>query len=252
VRLTDKVAIITGAASGIGRACAIVFAGEGAKIIAADINDAGGQETVATIKSNGGEAVFVHTDVSLASDAENLIMVAEEKYGRIDILLNVAGILHSNIPIEEIDDAMWDKIYAVNVKGIFHTVKYAVPLMKAARSGTIINVASMGGINPRPGGSAYTSSKGAVITLTKEIALELMPYHIRVNCINPEGTDTAMALSIAPADADPVETRKEIISQIPLGRFIKPEEIAYAAVYLASDEALMLSGTHIDVNAGYI
>jgi 3-oxoacyl-[acyl-carrier protein] reductase len=252
MRLADKVAIITGAASGIGRACAIVFAKEGAKVVAADINDAGGTETVATIKSNSGEAAYVHTDVSRASEAENLIRVTKERYGRIDVLLNVAGIGHSFVPLEEIDEAEWDKVYGVNVKGIFHTMKYAIPLMKKARSGAIINVASMGGINPRPNGSAYTSSKGAVITLTKAVSLELSPYHVRVNCINPEGTDTGMVLDILPRDVDPVEARKELQSKIPLGRFIKPEEIAYAAVFLASDEALMLSGTQINVNAGII
>ena len=252
MRLADKVAIITGAASGIGQACAIIFAREGAKVVAADINDAGGEGTIATIKSNGGEAVFIHTDVSVASEAENLIKATKEKFGRIDILLNVAGILHNSIPIEEIDDSLWDKTFAVNVKGVFHTMKYAVPIMKEARSGAIVNVASMGGLQPRPGGTAYTSSKGAVITLTKAVATELLPYHVRANCINPEGTDTPMALKIAPEGADPDETRKEIISSFPFGRFIKPEEIAYAAVYLASDEALMLSGTYINVNAGFV
>jgi 3-oxoacyl-[acyl-carrier protein] reductase len=252
MRLADKIALITGAASGIGRACAVVFAGEGAKVVVADVDDEGGGETVNIIKSNGGEALFVHTDVSSAPEAENLIKTAVDKFGRIDVLLNVAGIMHDLLPLEDISEEVWDGIYAVNVKGIFHTMKYAVPLMKKARSGAIVNVASAGGINPRWGGSAYTSSKGAVITLTKAISLELSEYGVRANCINPEGTDTRLVLAIAEGSDDPEKTRQELISQIPLGRFIKPEEIAYAAVYLASDESLMLSGTHLNVNAGFI
>lgn len=250
MRLANKIAVITGTGAGIGRASAIMFAQEGAKVVAADINDEGGEETITRIKADGGEGIYVHTDVSQAADAENLIRVAMKEYGRIDILYNVAGIPHRFLPLEEIDEEVWDKIYAVNVKGYYLTMKYAIPYMKKARSGVIINVASMGAINPRPNGAAYTSSKGAVITLTRAVSLELSPYNIRANCINPEGTDTAFALVIAPEDSDPEETRKEILSTFPFRRFIKPEEIAYAAVYLASDEALMLSGTEINVNGG--
>lgn len=251
-RLTDKVAVITGAAGGIGRASAVVFAKEGAKVVAADINAAGGAETVAMIKSGGGDAIFVQTDVSKASDAKNLITAALDKYGKIDILFNIAGVGHSFVPLEEIDEQEWDKVYGVNVKGPFHTMKYAIPFMKRARSGVIINVASMGGINPRPNGCGYTSSKGALITLTRAVSLELSPYNVRVNAINPEGTDTAMVLDIIPKNVDPEEARKELQSKIPLGRFIRPEEIAYTGVFLASDEAQMMSGTQINVNAGFI
>ncbi len=251
-RLLDKVAVITGAAGGIGRASAVVFAKEGAKVVAADINTTGGTETVAMIKSSGGEAIFVPTDVSKDSDAKHLIDTTLGKYGRIDILFNIAGVGHSFVPLEEIDEREWDKVYGVNVKGPFHTMKYAIPFMKQAHSGVIINVASMGGINPRPNGCGYTSSKGALITLTRAVSLELSPYNVRVNTINPEGTDTAMVLDIIPKDVDPVQARKELQSKIPLGRFIKPEEIAYTGVFLASDEALMMSGTQINVNAGFI
>jgi 3-oxoacyl-[acyl-carrier protein] reductase len=230
----------------------MVFAREGAKVVAADINDTGGEETVAAIRAEGGEAVFVHTDVSVAADAERLIKTALDKYGRIDILFNVAGRGHSFVPLEEIPEEEWDMVYGVNVKGIFHTMKYAIPSMKAARSGVIINTASMGGINPRPNGCGYTSSKGAVITLSRAASLELSPYNVRVNALNPEGTDTAMVLDILPPDADPVEARKQLQEGIPLGRFIKPEEIACAAVFLASDEAAMMSGTMLNVNAGFI
>jgi 3-oxoacyl-[acyl-carrier protein] reductase len=252
MRLANKVAIITGVASGMGRACANIFTKEGAKVVGADIDDAAGKETIAHIQSKGGDAVFVSTDVSRESDTENLIKTAVEKYGRIDILLNVAGIPQKLIPIENITDDYWDKIYAVNVKGIFHTIKYAVPYMKKARSGTIINIASIGGILPRPDGCAYTSSKAAVIMLTKAASLELSPFNVRVNCINPGGTDTPFNMQLMPDGMDVEKYMQESISQFPLGRFIQPEEVAYAAVYLASDEAAMLSGTSITINQGLL
>jgi 3-oxoacyl-[acyl-carrier protein] reductase len=252
MRLLDKVAVITGAASGIGRATAIMFAGEGAKVVAADINDPAGMDTVAGIKSSGGEAIYVHTDVSKTADAENLIKAAIDKFGRIDILLNVVGILPKHIPLEEVDDEFWDRVYAVNVKGIVHTMKYAIPYMKKARSGSIINVAAMAGVTPPvPNSCAYSSSKGAVIALTKAVSLELAPYRVRANCLNPAGTDTPM-MKNALGESGPTESKNDMLTQIPLGRFIKPEEIAYAAVFLASDESLMMTGTMININSGAI
>jgi 3-oxoacyl-[acyl-carrier protein] reductase len=252
MRLPNKVAIITGAAIGIGRACAVVFAEEGAKVVAADINDADGEKTVAMIKSKGGDAIYVHTDVSVASETENLIKVTNGKFGKIDILLNVAAIPQKHMPIEDMDDAQWDKVYGVNVKGIFHTMKYTIPFMKKARSGSIINVGALAGIRPpMPNSSALCSSKGAVIILTKSVAMELVPYNVRVNCINPGGTETPKLKEIM---EDVVAAGMEA-PKTPgglFGRLIKPEEIAYAAVYLASDEALMLSGINIDVNGGNV
>lgn len=254
MRLAEKVAIVSGAAIGIGRSCAVVFAEEGAKVVAGDINDAEGEETVAMIKSNGGEAVYVHADVSVASEVENLVRVAIERYGRIDILLNVAATPQKHMPIEEMDDEMWDRVYAVNVKGIFHTMKHVIPFMKKARSGAIINIGAGAGIKPpMPGCSALASSKGAVITLTKEVALEMIPYDVRVTCINPGGTETPMLKKISEdARAAGVAGGEMKHSGLFGGRLTKPEEIAYVAVFLASDEALMLSGIHLDVTAGNI
>jgi 3-oxoacyl-[acyl-carrier protein] reductase len=207
---------------------------------------------VATIIKNSGEAIYVHTDVSKATDAENLIKAAIDNYGKIDVLLNVAGILPKHIPLEEVDDEFWDKVYAVNVKGIFHTMKYTIPHMKKARSGSIVNVAAMAGVTPPvPNSCAYCSSKGAIITLTKAVSLELTPYRVRANCLNPSGTDTPMMKS-ALGESAPDESNNDALTQIPLGRFIKPEEIAYAAVFLASDESLMMSGTMININSGAI
>jgi NAD(P)-dependent dehydrogenase (short-subunit alcohol dehydrogenase family) len=242
MRLADKVAVITGAGSGIGRASAYLFAKEGAKVVVVDINDAGGKETVAAIEANGGEAIFVHTDVSVASEVKHLVKVTMDRFGKIDILFNNAGILIEPATVETTDESLWDRTYAVNVKGIFLGAKYAVPEMKKAGGGVIINTASDSGVSPLPRASAYASSKGAVITLTKALAVELAPDNIRVNCISPTRTETAMASS---------EERKKLMeSLIPLGRSAKPEEIAYAALYLASDESSMLAGINLNVDGG--
>lgn len=245
MRLINKVAIITGAGSGIGRASAYLFAKEGAKVVVVDIVDVSGEETVATIKASGGEAIFLHTDVSVASEVKHLIKVTVDTFGKIDILFNNAGIDQKATEIENIDESLWDQIYAVNVKGIFLCAKYAVPEMKKARSGVIINIASMSGIRPRMNICAYASSKGAVITLTKALAIELASSNIRVNCINPVGTDTPLL-----RQALDEESMEAMIRSIPLGHLAKPEDIAYAAIYLASDESSMLTGTCINVDGG--
>jgi len=244
MRLANKVAIITGAGSGIGRATAYLFAQEGAKLVVADINDAGGKETAAKIKEKSLEAIFVHTDVSVAADVENLVKVSKDKFGKIDILFNNAGIRITPSPVETIEESVWDHIYAINVKSIFLTAKYIVPEMKKSGNGVIINTASIGAIRLRMHSSAYASTKSAVITLTKSLALELAPYNVRVNCINPATTETPMTADFSQ------EHIKASISSIPLGRTAKPEDIAYAALYLASDESSMLTGTGINVDGG--
>lgn len=250
MRLNEKVAIITGAASGIGRASAVMFAKEGAKVVVADINDVGGEETVKTIISDGGEAIFLHTDVSLADDAENLIKVSMEKFGQIDVLFNNAGIPHRPTPIEELDESLWDRVYAVNLKSIFLMAKYVFPVMKKAGKGVIINLASISGIRPREGSGAYSTSKAAAIHLTKELAMEVAKNNIRVNCINPVAVPTPMISGLIPEGADEEKAKKALIDTIPLGRLATPEDIAYAAVYLASDESSMITGTCINVDGG--
>ena len=250
MRLSGKVAIVTGAASGIGRASAIMFAKEGAKVVVADINEAGGRETVKTINSDGGEAFFVHTDVSSEPDAENLANVTTEKFGQIDVLFNNAGMPHRPTPIEALDGALWDAIYAVNVKSIFLMAKYIFPIMKKAGKGSVINLASISGIGPREGLGAYATSKAAAIHLTKELAMEVAGNNIRVNCINPVAVYTPMASQLMPEGADVELATKALCETVPLGRLAVPEDIAYAALYLASDESSMLTGTCINVDGG--
>jgi 3-oxoacyl-[acyl-carrier protein] reductase len=250
MRLASKVAVITGGSSGIGRATAYLFAKEGAKVVVADIDNTGGEETVGTIKSSGGEAIFVHTDVSVAAEVGNLIQVTLDTFTKIDILFNNAGIFRWD-RVEGIDESAWDRIYAINVKGIFLGVKYAVPPMRKAGGGVIINTASAAGFLPRRFWSAYSSTKGAVIALTKALARELAPSNIRVNCISPGSVATPMTQGLPPweeADRER-QLRRELVT-VPLGPLAgrcQPEDIAYAALYLASDESAMVSGASIDV-----
>lgn len=250
MRLADKAAIITGAGSGIGKASAILFAREGAKVAVADINDTAGEGTVAAIKSDGGEAFFVHTDVSKASDAEKLVRETVKNFGRIDILFNVAGMPMNNVAIEDLDEELWDRIYTVNVKGVFLTMKYTIPAMRKSGGGAIINVASMGGVRPLKGTNCYASSKAAVIHLSKAVALEVVQDNIRVNFINPAAVDTPMLPQFRPKGMDLAEFYKSAQASMPLGRIATPEDVAYAALYLASDEASLLTGVGIDVNGG--
>jgi 3-oxoacyl-[acyl-carrier protein] reductase len=250
MRLANKIAIITGAGSGIGQASAILFAREGARIVVADINDAGGEETVTSIKSSGGEAIAVHTDVTVASEVENLGRVIKDKFGKVDILFNNAGIPQKTMSFENVTEAMWDKIFATNVKSIFLTAKSIVPIMKESGGGAIINLASISGIRPRPGNIAYSTSKAAVIHLTKSLALEVAPFKIRVNCINPVGTVTPMLGKFFAEGVSLEEGKKATINTIPLGRLSMPEDVANAALFLASDESSMLTGSGIDVDGG--
>jgi len=250
MRLANKVAIITGGGSGIGKTSAYLFAKEGAKVVVAQRTITTGEEAVATINSRGGEAIFVRTDVTRASEVEHLIRATMDTFGSIDILFNNAGIGQRPSAIENTDELVWDEIYAINVKGIFLAIKYAVPEMKKAGGGVIINTASIVGVRPGLSTAAYSSSKGAVIVLTKALALELAPHNIRVNCINPTATDTPLVRWFSAYDRDWGEYQKSIKSTIPLGRLAKPEDSAYAALYLASDESSMLTGTCINVDGG--
>ncbi|HPJ68845.1 MAG TPA: glucose 1-dehydrogenase [Desulfobacteraceae bacterium] len=244
MRLDGKTAIITGGGSGIGRASSILFSKEGANIVVADIDCLKGQETVEKISANGGEAAFIQVDVTKVVEVKNMIELTIEKFGQLNILFNNAGVLQKMKKIESITEEEWDHIFSVNVKSIFLASKYAVPELKKRRSGVIINNASISGVRPRPENSVYTSSKSAVIMLTKALAIELAPFNICVNCINAGPTDTPLL------DIYNEEIKNTIKSTIPLGRFAKPEDIAKAALFLASDDASMVTGAAINVDGG--
>lgn len=249
MKLLNKVSLITGAGSGMGRASALLFSAEGAKISIADIDRKSGEETADLIKQKGGEAIFIQTDVSRAADVERMITTTVNTYGRLDILFNNAGLPMSFTPIEEVEEELWDRIMNVNVKSIFLGCKYAAPVMKKQGGGVIVNTASIIGIRARPNMSAYSASKGAAIILTKELAIELAPYRIRVNCINPVATDTPMLAKFI-GNRDLEEGKKAYISTIPLGRLAQPEDIARAALYLVSDDASIVTGACLDVDGG--
>lgn len=250
MRLMGKVALITGSSSGIGRASALLFSQEGARISVVDIDRKGGEQTVELIKQKGGEALFIEVDVSRASEVKMSIEKTVGTFGKLDILFNNAGVPMSFTPIEEVDEVLWDKNIDINLKSIFLTCKYTVPVMKNQGKGVIINTGSISGVRPRPCLSAYNASKGGVISLTQSLAIELASSNIRVNCINPVATETPMLSTIKGKKVLEDEDKRAYISSIPLGRLGKPEDIAYAALYLASDESSMVTGIYLNVDGG--
>lgn len=249
MRFKDRVVIVTGGASGIGRATALAFAAEGARVVVADVNEAGGGETVRMVREGGGEAVFVGADVSREEDCQRMVQAAITRFGTVDILFNNAGIPMSPTPAEATTPELFDRVFAVNVRGVFLGCRFAIPVMRARGHGVIINTASTAGIRPRPGMLAYAASKGAVITLTKALALELAPYGIRVNAVAPVATDTPM-LPVFFGTQNPEEARRKFLESIPLGRLNTPEDIARAVLFLASDEASMITGVCLEVDGG--
>jgi len=249
MRLAGKAALITGAGSGIGRATAELFAREGARVAVADISPESGEVVVESIREDGGDAIFVQADVSNAGDVARMVEATAQAYGRLDILFNNAGIPMGFTPIEEVDDEFFDRVMAINVRSVHLGCKHAVPQMKAQGGGVILNTASTAGIRPRPGLSAYAASKGAVIAMTKALALELAPFKIRVVSINPVATDTPMLPGFF-GQMDPAEARARFIASVPMGRLNRPEDIAHAAVYLASDAAEMVTGTAFEIDGG--
>lgn len=249
-KLAGKVAVITGAGSGIGRGTAVVFAKEGCKIVVADINLASAQETCALIKEKGGDCLAVKVDVSNAQEVQNMFGETVKVFGQLNILFNNAGVPQSSHKIEDVSEEMFDRIVNVNVKGVFLGCKYAVPIFKQqGKGGVIINTASIAAPRPRSGQNIYAASKGMVVTLTRALANELAEFRVRVVAINPVAVDTPMIYGFI-GDRDEQEARKSFIASIPLGRLAQPEDIAYAALYLASDEASLVTGTILDVDGG--
>ena len=246
MRLKDKVAIITGAASGFGAEIARVYAREGARVVIADLNEAGAQAVAAGI---GPAAVGLKCDVTKRADIDHAVKTAVDKFGTVDIVVNNAGYTHKNQPFLNVDEASFDRCFDVNVKAIYHMINAVVPLMRAKKSGVIINVGSTAGIRPRPGLSWYNASKGAANLLTKSLAVELAPDNIRVNVIAPVMGVTGM-LGDFMGVPDTPENRARFIASIPLGRLAVPQDIANAALFLASDDAAFLTGVELPVDGG--
>lgn len=244
-RLSGKIAIVTGAGSGFGEGIARRFVEEGARVAIADIDDVAGQ---AVADSLGQAARFIHTDVSRGVDMATLVDETRDTFGGLDILINNAGYTHRNAPMLEVSEADFDRIYAVNVKSIFHAAQCAVPVFRERGGGVMLNIASTAGVRPRPGLTWYNGSKGAVITLTKSMAVELAPDSIRVCALNPVAGETGM-LHLFMGEDTP-EKREQFISSIPLGRLSTPLDVANAALFLCSDEAALLTGVCMEVDGG--
>jgi NAD(P)-dependent dehydrogenase (short-subunit alcohol dehydrogenase family) len=246
-KIDGKVAIITGAASGIGKATALLFAQEGANVVVADFMDELGEETVKVINESGGKAVFVHTDVSKAEDVKNMIKTAVDTYGRLDIIFNNAGIEGASIDTANYPENVFDKVIAVNLKGVWLGIKYALPELLKNGGGSIINTTSVAGLVAFAGLSAYNATKGGIIQLTKTAAIEYAKQNIRVNCIAPGVIETAMVDRVLKAQP---EAKAAFIQIEPVGRFGKPEEVAKAALFLASDDSSFITGTVLIVDGG--
>lgn len=248
MKLKNKVAIVTGAASGFGEGIARRFAAEGARVVVADI-DAKGAARVAKDIGAKGSAIAVTVDVSNNSEVKAMIAASVETFAGLDILVNNAGVTHKNAPMLDVDEETFDRIYAVNVKSIYLSALHAVPVFREQKHGIIVNITSTAGVRPRPGLTWYNGSKGAAITLTKSMAAELAPDNIRVNGINPVMGETGLIGKFLPGDDTP-EARARVIAGIPLGRLSRPEDIANACLFLASDEASFITGVCIEVDGG--
>ena len=248
MRLAEKVALITGAASGIGKETALLFSQEGAKIVAVDLNVSDGEKTVSEINSAGGDAIYVNADVSKSSDCENMVIAAEEKYGKLNVLFNNAGIMDSRDDNAQVtEEEVWDLTMAINLKGVFLGCKFGIPAMQRAGGGSIINTASfvglMGAATPQV---AYTASKGGVISLTRELAVIHARENIRVNALCPGPLRTELLMKFLDTEA---KKQKRLV-HIPMGRFGEAKEMAKAALFLASDESSYTTGSEFVVDGG--
>ncbi len=246
MRLIGKIAIVTGAASGFGRGIAELFAEQGAKVVIADRNGEGAAQVASAI---GAQAIPVEVDVTRKAGVEAMVGTATGHFGGLDILVNNAGYTHKNQSLMTVSEEDFDRIYAVNVKSIYLATLAAVPQMEKRGGGSIINTASTAGVRPRPGLTWYNGSKGAVITLTKSMAVELAPLNIRVNAINPVIGETGL-LEQFMGMPDTPENRAMFLAGIPLGRFSTPRDIANVALFLADPDSAFLTGVAIEADGG--
>lgn len=245
MRLQGKVALVTGGASGFGAETARRFVQEGAAVVILDLNGNGAAEVAKEV----GNAKGLRGDVTVRKDIDEAVQLATKTFGRLDIVVNNAGWTHRNKPVLEVTEEEFDRVYAINVKSIFHMVRAVVPLLSRQGGGSIINIGSTAGIRPRPGLTWYNASKGAVNLVSKSLAVELAPLKIKVNCVAPVIGETGL-LEAFMGTPDTPENREKFIGTIPLGRLSRPADVANACVFLASDEAEFLTGVILTVDGG--
>lgn len=248
-RLDQKVSIVTGAAKGIGRAITEMFVKEGSRVVLVD-QDPLGKNVAAALNENGGDTFFIQADVADSSDVQRIVMECMDRYGRIDVLVNNAGISGGMENGLEVADEHWQKVMDINLTGVFLCTKYVGNKMKERGSGSIVNMSSMLGIIGSPYSTPYHASKGGVRTFTKAMAIVLAPYGIRINSIHPGYIDTAMVQKVF-EDLGGEEIRKDVEGLHPLGRLGTPEEVAYAALFLACDESSFITGAELMVDGGF-
>ena len=245
MRLENKTAVVTGAASGLGKAIVEKFLEEGSKVIIVDINEDAGRELSENL---GSRTLAVSADVGDANSVENLQKIIFESFEKVDVVVNNAGGTHLPTPLDEVTEDDLDRVFRVNCKSVYLMAKAFVPNMKNQGSGSILNIASTAGVSPRPNLNWYNSSKGWMNTATRTMAVELAPFGVRVNAVNPVASETPLLASFMGEDTP--EMRQKFLSTIPLGRFAQPEDIANAACYLSSDEASMVTGVCMQVDGG--
>lgn len=249
MRLPNLVAIITGGASGFGACIAETYAAEGARIVIADTNAPLGEKTATSLRLAGRDAIFCQADVTKTADMARLVQVTLERFGRLDIMVNNAGISHTNQPMLNVSEEEFDRLYQVNVKSIYLSAIHCVPVFRRQRRGCFINIGSTAAVRPRPGLTWYNGSKGAVVLLTKSMAVELAPDGIRVNAINPAIAETPL-LTTFMGGADTPENRAKFTASIPLGRLGRSSDVANAAVFFADPASEFVTGVCMEVDGG--
>ena len=247
MRLAGKVALVTGAGSGIGRAIAQLFVKEGAKVTIVDCDSASGQRTVEDVCAYGGDALFCHADVSKNGDVQSAVAATVARYGKLNMLVNNAAV-QVLAKLVDTTEEVWDRIHSVNLKGVFLGCKYAIPAMIKSGGGSIVNIASVLGLVGDPDLAAYCAAKGGVISLTKVAALTYGTQGIRVNCICPGDVETPLVQSYFDKDTDPAKLRQEVYTKYALRRIATPDEIANAALFLASDQSSFVTGSTLVVD----